>query len=140
MSRPPKTRKPEFPDPDVHATKKDLYKEIRETVINLRGFTPKGGDRNTMISYANVIQPGSFIDEGRLPYIGRNDKAKSKRKIECVFALLNNLIAAYWQFKLSGSGESKVRELLDEARAILKNGLKKYKVAGDEANGYTLSC
>jgi len=142
--KPPTVRKPiEFPDPDQHTAKRDLYKEIRDCLISLRVLLRKDGERNTMISFSNVINPGSFIDEGRLPYIPRSGKSRKKKLSECLFVLVYKTIMAYWTFATAlkngqEADETSVTKLLAVLKEIQRKGLNAYQIEGSEARGYSI--
>lgn len=140
MGQPPARRKgPEFPDPEQHEEKRNLYKEIRDLFIALRSQVKAGPDRDRLIRFANVLNPGAFIDESRLPYDSPSGKAKHQRREECLLALVSKLTRDYWDLVVSGGDAAGIEAQIKVLQGVQSKGLARCKVEGDEARGFVLA-
>lgn len=146
MNKPPTKRKPklELPDPAHHLGQKELYRALRQVIIDLRSLMVKSNDLHMMIEFANVIHPGSIFDEGRLPLASERGKSGSQRKEACVLARVSQAVIAYWRYRLVEEGREKdvlkmvVEKQLDQLRQLHQKGLVKCEVTGDEKQGFEL--
>ena len=146
--KPPKKlggKKIEFDNPEKHQTRKKLYQEIRQTLLDLRNSLPYANHRETIIQFTSVINPGSMGgDVTRLPYESQKPTARTASKMECVFALISYMIQGYWVFCTEFDTiknvdcEKRVRNRLNELKQITKNGLKQYQVVGNVRDGFSL--
>jgi len=144
---PPKKsgKKIEFDNPEKHQTKKKLYQEIRQTLLNLRISLPYTNHREIIMQFIGVINPGKMGgDVTRLPYESPGPKARNANKIECVFALVSWMIQLYWNYcsddMIIGKDIAikEIKKLLEQLQQITKNGLGQYQVVGGVRNGFNL--
>ena len=146
MSKPPTVRKSklELPDPEHHLGQKELYRALRQVIIDLRSLMTKGDDIHMMIEFANVINPGSIFDEGRLPLASEHGKSGSQRYGACILARVSQVVMAYWHYKLAEESEAKdelktvVQRGVRQLRQLQQKGLVKCEVIGDEKQGFEL--
>jgi len=135
-------KKIEFDNPEKHQTRKKLYQEIRQTLLDLRLSLPYANHRETIMEFIGIINPGSMGgDVTRLPYESQRPKARTASKMECVFALISWVIQVYWLYcteDKTGSHFVEINELLHQLQQITKNGLKQYKVVGNVRDGFSL--
>lgn len=133
-------KKIEFDNPKKHQTKKKLYQEIRETLLDLRESLPYANHRETIIEFVGVINPGSMGgDITRLPYESSGPVARTAKKIECVFALVSYVIQEYWAYCTGElTAVSTISSGLKLLQEITKNGLIQYRVVGNVREGFSL--
>jgi hypothetical protein len=79
--------------------RKRLKQEIRRVILAAMTLAKNPKDRVTIEKFLDVIDPGTLYDYARWPYrANRYGNAYSATKIHCVFALIANLISAYWTY------------------------------------------
>jgi hypothetical protein len=128
----------------------DQLKGIRKTIINLfRSFSinphfsplKKQKDREIAGRFVDRLHSTTF-DESRLPYYSKNGLAKLASKVECVFAMMSDIVTSYWA--LAREGDIKLLEKysgeLNEKMCMLDrvyHDFNELKVLGD-VKGYCL--
>jgi len=138
IPKPPKKKEISFPDPDFHQQKKDFHKQIREIIFGFYSVIPRSKNRDLLLEFADNIIPGKEPDVTRLPYVGRGSNATSENKITCVFALISCLVRMYWKFYNGAKNQHNIAARISFLNIVLKNGLDKYQVKGNLAEGYYL--
>ena len=140
----PNKKNPKFPDPDIYKTKIDLCREIRDLLMKLYNLS-KGGRAETIMKFIGIIVPGSNTDPDRLPYLSKIGKAKRENRMECIFALVSDLVLAYWQFYTSEKEEDKIEiksklQMLQEIAKKMDNplGLQIFNIQGNLKDGFEL--
>jgi len=131
----PDALKIKFPDPDEHEQKVNLYKEIWQTLIDLRETLPNPRDRDVVLRFSDCI------NGGELPYLSDRPTAKQSSKSACLFSLISWMIQVYWMFcegDETGGHEVGVRTYLLQLQEITTNGINNYKVTGNPVDGYSL--
>ena len=138
--KPAKNKKKIFPDPEFHQTKKEYFVKVRTALLNLRKSLYKGRDKEIIMSFIGFINPGERPDPTRLPFECRTDnKSRYEGKSECLFAMVNGMIQAYWQFCVSEDKNSAdVDAEIEQIDKVTKNGLGAYKIDGTKKDGYSL--
>jgi len=134
-----KKEKISFPDPDKHEQKTNLHKEIRQTILQLREILPNPKDRDTLLKFAECINPSSSgVD--RLPFVSRKPTSIYRNKAACLFALISWMLRKYWDYC---AGELSARESIEAnllgLQDVAKKGLNAFVIVGDAAIGYSLA-
>lgn len=141
----PDKRAPKFPDPKIHKAKKQLHCDIRDTLMKLYSLC-KGGRAETIMKFIGMINPGPNPDPDRLPYLSLHGRAKHKNKMECIFAIVSDMILSHWKFCEGGKDQDRLNVLAHLTRiqkliVVMDNplGLQVFNISGDVATGYELS-
>ena len=140
--KPPKKsggKKIEFNNPEKHQTRKKLYQEIRQTLLDLRASLPYANHRETIIQFIGVINPGSMGgDVTRLPYESSEPVARTASKMECLFAVISYVIQEYWKYCTDNYPLIHTKQNIEFLKNVTKNSLKQYQVVGNVRDGFSL--
>ena len=137
IPQPPKSKKEiEFPDIDEREQKETLYKEIWQTLMELREVLPNPKGKDLILRFAE------HINGGDLPYVCNRPTAKRAKKSACLFSLISWVIQEYWKC-CKGERTQEAIEFFDvlyltKIREITANGINAYKVVGNPVDGYSL--
>lgn len=90
--------------------------------------------------YQKVYRPlVDHVDPGPVNFFrSKGKRAIKKRRYDCFFALLNNIIAEFHTYCLDQMNEAALLEALIEAEEVLDKGIETYRVTGSEAEGFYL--
>ena len=142
MGIPPIPTKKLFPSPDKHQSKKEFFVKIRDTLMALSKSLSRGRDKEMIMRFTGHINPGKHIDPSRLPFEARTDgRSKFEGKSECLFALVSDMMQAYWAYHNDDKSEvsaDAVNVALEKITQVAEKGLSAYRTEGSVKKGYVL--
>lgn len=149
MGRPPKVNKSEDFSLDVPNLKKsDLIKhykqEIREAILALRQINLTNGTlaRDLMLLHGQIEKPvevqAAFTWGAHKRSLKTDPKCRFVKKGDCTMFVAIMLVHCLHQFEANRGKEKEIKTQLARLRALGANGLKNFKVVGDDKDGYYL--
>lgn len=149
MPGPPKVKKSEDFSLDVpDITRGDLVKhykkEIREAILTLRQLVLVNGtlSRDLMLLHGQIENPveilAAFNWGVHKRSLKKTPRCRFTKKHDCVVFTATTLVYYLHQFSAACVEEKEITTQLARIRALGANGLKNFKVKGDDRNGYYL--
>jgi hypothetical protein len=148
MAGPPKVNKSEDFELDVpDITRGDLVKcykqEIREAILALRQLVLVNGtlSRDLMLLHGQIekhTEVSAAFEWGAHKRLSATPRCRSTKKHDCIMFTAVVLVYYLHQFEAGQVEEKEITSQLAGLRALGANGLKNFKVKGDDRNGYYL--
>ena len=137
-----RTRRDEFPDPDVFAANKEIREQFENVLTGLRKVC-----YNNQVTCDKLSKFRGFISEppnnaeASLPVFVRTRLSHVQNKHFCVLNTLSMIVQRYWDFLFYHDRfyyVYSIRYDLDFLEAIVEKGLDAFELVGEKFPGYYL--